>query len=112
MSRKKPFIFSDANVPFGAELEPAFTKNGKPVVVFWQRQGEVVKVADDKHVWCDGIFISFYELTGFMLDKLGRKPSTGYQPSRFWKFDGEKLDKRHDRVHIIREAQQKGELYD
>jgi len=110
MPRKKrdDFTFPGADIPIGAEIEPSFCLEGKPVVAFWQRKGEVVKVADDKHVWCDGILISFSKLTGDMLKKLGRKRSTGDQPSRFWKYDGEKLDRRYERICILREAKQGG----
>ena len=106
--KRKDFTFPGAVVPIGAELEPSFCLHGKPVAVFWLRKGEVVKVADVKHVWCDGVLISFKELTGDMLKKLGRKRSTGDQPSRFWKYKGEKLDERYKRICILREAKQEG----
>ena len=105
--RKKlpAFTFEKIDVPFGAELKPAFTKNGKPVDVFWQRKGEKVKALIDRHVECDGITISLYKLTGHLLKKLrGSKPAT-YQASRFWKYQGEKLDDRHKRMCILRDAQ-------
>lgn len=114
MSRKKKkprFTFSDAEVPFGTKLEPYFLKKKKLVVVFWQRKGEVVRVADDKNVWCDDILIPFNSLTGYMLAKIGRKTTTGDQSCRHWKLDGEKLDDRRNRLYIIREARQKGELH-
>lgn len=111
MPRKKrpDFTFPDANIPIGAEIEPAFHLHGKPVAVFWRRKGEVVKVLGMKHVQCDGILISFKDLTGYMLKKLGRKRSTGDQPSRFWKYKGEKLDQRYLRLCILREAKQGGQ---
>ena len=60
VKRKKlpAFTFEKIDVPFGAELEPAFTKNGKPASVFWQRKGEKVKALIDRLVECDGIQIS------------------------------------------------------
>ena len=111
MPRKKreDFTFPGADVPIGAKIEPAFHVDRKPVGVFWKRRGEVVKVSGMKHVKCDGELISFKDLTGHMLRKLNRKRLTGDQPSRFWKYKGEKLDRRYDRLCILREAQQGGQ---
>ncbi len=111
--RKKlpAFTFEKIGVPFGAELEPAFTKNGKPVVgVFWQRKGEKVRALIDRLVECDGIQISLYRLTGLLLEKIkGSKPAT-YQASRFWKYEGERIDERHKRMCILRDAK-KGKVH-
>ena len=108
--RNKKFNFPRAKLPRKTILEPYFCKNGKPVAnVFWKREGEQVFVADDDYVCCDGILIEFSKLTGLILDKLGTRPPCGYyQPSRYWKYQGEKLSKRYERICILRAAQREG----
>ena len=106
--RRPRFNFDRADVPRNAVLEPSFRKDRKPVKVFFLCEGEEVKVDDAEHVLCDGYRIGFSELTTFLLEKLGRKQSTGDQPSRFWRYDGEKLDRRYERICILREARQGG----
>ena len=113
-SRRPNFSFCDVGIEHGAVLEPDFRDDrNQRVTVFWKHEKEKVTVAGPKEVLCDGIRISFRKLTGILLDKIKRKPATGFQSSRYWKYNGEeqrhngkKLNRIYDEVHVVREAQQ------
>ena len=105
--RRRNFNFFDVGIEHGAVLEPDFRDDrNQRVTVFWKHEKEKVTVASPKEVLCDGTRISFSELTGLLLDKIGRRPLTGFQSSRYWRYNGKKLDKIYNDAHAVREAQQ------
>ena len=78
-SRRPNFSFCDVGIERGAVFEPDFRDDrNQRVTVFWKHEKEKVTVAGPKEVLCDGIRISFRKLTGILLDKIKRKPATGF----------------------------------